>query len=386
MVSNINTIIFFSRDYGGVQAIIPVVETLTNHDFIKTVVLSYENSGELFHNVGIETRAIPSIDNEEKKESYFDKIIRKYKPCMVVTGTSRISKGEIRTPEQTLTKVARRSGIKVIAVLDFWGFYEERFPRLNGKFVKDYLPNIVCCLDKQCESDLIALGMPIQNLKITHNPHIDRVISWVTNEKKNQNNARALNVLYVSQPIRENGLAEELGFDQESNFFALLSVFEKEPWFDREVTIWLWIHPKETQVNWGSIISQNNQRFSDGGNHVSIVHDTNKSYDIFNKLDLVCSYYSTVLYDAIYFSVPCISISIGKKSGATNSLLITNQLGLSRSISTTDELVRFINKSDFQQLKYELSEKISILKKKQIFISDGSATNRVVEEIESNLT
>lgn len=385
MAPNSKCVIFFSRDYGGVLTILPVVkELLVSSEPIKFVVIADKATYKLFQAEGVEVKVASLFDNKNEIEDFLYKIIQQNRPELIVTGTSRIANNEKRTPEQYLIKIARNTGIKTISILDFWGVYKERFPSSDGQLMYDFLPDIVCCLDKQCENDLLSLGIPRENLKITHNPHLDKVISLVKSKKLEKEDVHKFNVLYVSQPIREYGSAESLGFDQESNFLELLNTFNGANWIDKEVTIYLWVHPKEFMINWRLIIDQTNKKFKKNNRLIRVVNDTKKNYDIFYKLNLTCSYYSTVIYDALYFNVPCLSLSIGSKIGK-NTRLITNQLGLSISISTSQELDEFINQTDFQKLKNALHTKISKCVEKKVFFSDGFATRRVVKVINNIL-
>jgi len=188
-------------------------------------------------------------------------------------------------------------------------------------------------------------------------------------------------VLYVSQPIREQDLTGSLGFDQESNFMQLLKTFvEGYCWFNKYVNIYLWVHPKESIISWESIVNEKNKEFVKMGHSIKIIYDVHKSYALFNKLDLACSYYSTVLYDALYFRIPCLSLGIGSKVDIS-SLLVTNKLGLTETILSEKDLNKYINESDFKVLIEKLNKTILNYSKKKIFFSDGSATKKVIKII-----
>ena len=99
---------------------------------------------------------------------------------------------------------------------------------------------------------------------------------------------------------------------------------------------------------------------------------------------LVCSYYSTVLYDALYFGIPGISIGIGAKVDISNAL-ITNKLNLTKVIVTEEDLMAFIDESNFIQLSKNHLQKTSNLVSKRKFFSDGFSTQRVIDIILNNL-
>jgi hypothetical protein len=379
MASNYQSIVFFSKDYGGVLAFLPIIKKIQEDgELLNVVVVAHKSSYELYKKEDIKAIVIPSYYNQNKIEQFLDNIIDINKPKIIVTGTSRKAKNEIRTLEQILIKKARNTDIKTISILDFWGFYEERFPCINGQVIHDYIPDVICCLDEKCKEDLLALGVPHANLKITHNPHIDSLDASV---KKIHKNVNEFNVLYVSQPIREQDLTGSLGFDQESNFMQLLKTFvEGYCWFNKYVNIYLWVHPKESIISWESIVNEKNKEFVKMGHSIKIIYDVHKSYALFNKLDLACSYYSTVLYDALYFRIPCLSLGIGSKVDIS-SLLVTNKLGLTETILSEKDLNKYINESDFKVLIEKLNKTILNYSKKKIFFSDGSATKKVIKII-----
>ena len=387
MVPDMAIILFFSRDYGGILTFLPVIKEFEKGDSENEIlIISHALSKVLYQREQINTKPIQMSNELDNAEQFLNELLLGKRPDLIVTGTSRLVKNEIRTLEQILIKLAKDLNIKTLSILDFWGFYQERFPSINGCINNAYLPDIICALDKHCTSELVNIGIPEDNIHNTHNPHVDQLLERSLVEGQGNNRKQGeLVLLYVSQPIRENIICTGLDFDQESNFNYLMKALQNKFLKNKKITIYLWIHPKENIANWDDIIVRNNLELQRGMANIQLIKDEEKTYDLFPQLDLVCSCFSTIIYDALYYNIPCLSLAIGG-GNEMKSVLVTNELGLSTFISNWSDLVKFLSTSDWPQLRDELTERISRYRAENIFFSDGQATKRVVSLINKQLS
>ena len=83
MASNYQSIVFFSKDYGGVLAFLPIIKKIQEDgELLNVVVVAHKSSYELYKKEDIKAIVIPSYYNQNKIEQFLDNIIDINKPKM----------------------------------------------------------------------------------------------------------------------------------------------------------------------------------------------------------------------------------------------------------------------------------------------------------------
>ncbi|HCR52258.1 TPA: hypothetical protein DIV48_01250 [Candidatus Kaiserbacteria bacterium] len=161
--------LFAAQDPGGANAILPVAAALMAHG--DTVVARVEGAAQhMFAARGFPLGAI--------------------KPDVVVLGTSGGESVEKRVTDEF------RHAVPIVAVLDFWSNYWQRFSTLGAKDFA-YLPDRICVMDEVARDEMLAEGFPPERIAVTGNPHFDHFADGITRDREDPKR-----VLFVSQPIR----------------------------------------------------------------------------------------------------------------------------------------------------------------------------------------
>jgi len=369
-----------SFDQGGVNAISPVIRKLSSIG-IDVVTIGQGKGERFFKNQKISYKTLKYYGLNEINLDSMEKILKKEKPDLVLTGTSppRENYGPI-TIDQTAILTARLKGIRSVSVLDMWGEYIERFSGINNTQRLKFLPNKIAIMDEVAQKAMVREGIPKELLVVTGNPYFDRHKEIrkrfrIPEDKERIHKDLGIPkgnyvILFVSQPIKANHPPNEFGYNEETVLRELLeaskNIKDKLPPF----TILVKGHPDKEKENLEPIISE----YKDD---LSII--LNKDYDI--KLvilasDVLVTMTSTAAVEAAYLSstIPIISLQPGLKG---EDKLITNSLGLSHG---------FFQKGELQKtgiLKDILLNKPSeeLIKKRLVFMesNDGEATERVTD-------
>jgi hypothetical protein len=121
-----------------------------------------------------------------KKNLKFQEAIKKSEWILSSTGESNFEKNAM--------EFAKKNKKKVVAYIDHWTNYKERF-RKNKKLIK---PDEVWVVDKQAK--MICKKNKLQNVKIKHNPFFDSFIKF----KKKYKNKENKNILFLSEPVNNS--------------------------------------------------------------------------------------------------------------------------------------------------------------------------------------
>lgn len=162
-----------AHDPGGANSVIPVAKALMQRG--EDVMACVEGPArDMFakHTIALGTYSDPSV---------------------VLLGTSGGESIEKRVTREM------RGRAPMLAVLDFWSNYWQRFSSLG---IKDfaYLPDVVCVMDAVAKEEMIAEGFPSEVIAITGNPHFDRFADGIMRKHED-----AKRILFISQPLRVDG-------------------------------------------------------------------------------------------------------------------------------------------------------------------------------------
>ncbi len=335
--------LLFSRDPGGTNAIMPLIEPLRALGN-EVNVYGKDAALSIYRKQNIDCSdicaTVPSGTQEQT-----DEFVRKICPDLIVTGTS----SEDFT-ERHLWKAAERAQITSFAVLDQWTNYRLRFisegedpldPRPASKLV---VPSFFFIMDEFARKEMCALGIDCEKLVVSGQPFFDYIRKsgerFTTLEIERLRGELAgtqggLVFVFASQPIasihRKNGMAEDYwGYTEITvleNVAACLSKLAEE--MPVRVTLVLRLHPKD-ELN----AYQNTLATLPSSIKVVVDRETDSSL-LLKGADLIIGMFSMLLLEAAILDRRFISVQIGLKR---ENPLIFDRMGLVRSILTEQEL------------------------------------------------
>lgn len=371
----IKKLLFISKDPGGVNSIIPLIKKCKEDcDKYECIIISHKLTEYRYAEENISTLALEEFNYNSNKREAVKSVLNFYKPDVIITGTSRPYEYEPVTPEQFFIEIAKEKNIISISILDYWGEYLERFSSFGGEFNILFVPDKICALDQMSMKFLLRLGIKKGNIEITHNPNFDQTVSETLNLKsRHACNKSEFNVLFISQPLIESKDKYNQGYsqiDMFNNFLIFLTSWECRT--SKKVKIWL--HPKEDKNKWNKIINEASSKF------IKIEICEQRDNNIFEWADFLVSGFSTIIYQALYYLIPVISMQIGLNK---KDQLVTNELDLSIPLYSKNERDVFSEEFDISLHSGLLEKKKNKLTGQKIFFSDGLATKRILDIIDN---
>jgi hypothetical protein len=357
-------ILIVSRDPGGTNAIMPLIEPLRALGN-EVCVYGKDAALSIYRKLNIDCSdicdAIPSGTQEEANE-----FVRKACPDLLVTGTS----SEDYT-ERHLWKAAEKAGITSFAVLDQWTNYRLRLisegdDPITGRSASPLiLPSYFFIMDEFARREMCALGIDGEKLVVSGQPFFDYIRK--TGERFTPAEIEKLRrqltgtqgglvFVFASQPIasihRKNGMAEDYwGYTETTvlkSVAACLSKLAEE--MAVKVTLVLRLHPKDEPNVYQDALATSS-------NSIKVVVDRETDSTLLLKAaDLVIGMFSMILLEAAILERRFISVQIGLKR---ENPLIFDRMGLVRSILTENELEETLRgilngkKSEAPNLKFE---------------------------------
>lgn len=357
-------VLALSRDHGSVQSIVPVIAALKAKKYSVSLLLPQGRDG-VAAMFGLTGETLDEQAFSALPETYIAKVFDEANAALLLTGTSLAIRERPETPEQYAIREARRRNIPSVAVLDYWGMYEERFCSNDGCVDHKLLPDMLCVLDRRCQEDLFRLGVSPERIVITHNPWLDSVVRKANKPPPPSKlpNITGWRVLFVSQPLIKFTQADDPSLQHE----LLESVVNALPqaWQQRHQVL-VWKHPSEPMERWSG-----SDRF--GSSNVEVCVTEERGSSLLAHVDLVVSVHSTVAFEALHLGIPCLSL----RMGLPVPQLYIDELGLSKTIDTYEELQAFFGAFSPNNLR----QNFDIVRKhwcdRGLFFSDGSATDRV---------
>lgn len=300
-------LLVFSRDPGGANTVIPVIEKLKagHHDVIvygKDTALKKYNE-----------RNISAIDIElalnEITVNALAKFLKLNNISCVLTGTSADD-----MTEKYLWKASELCGIKSYAILDQWINYGIRFSEYGvsniSSYLKNpihkYLPTHIMVMDDYAKKRMINCGFEEKRLIVTGQPHFD-YLNKKHQKSKNREN-QTFEVVFASEPIvKTYGSSEHWGYDEKSICYDIIDVLRVIA-HDNGIRIHLLIkqHPKEESHSYDSQVGEN------GLLKISVDRNSN-SFDVIMSSDLIIGMSSMFLIEGVIMNKQVISYQKGLK-------------------------------------------------------------------------
>jgi hypothetical protein len=357
-------ILIFSRDPGGTNAIMPLIEPLRALGN-EVAVYGKDAALSIYRKLNVDCsdicEAIPSGTQEQANE-----FVRKASLDLIVTGTS----SEDFT-ERHLWKAAEKAGIPSFAVLDQWTNYRLRLipegddPLTARPTSKLVVPSYFFIMDEFARTEMCALGIDREKLVVSGQPFFDHIRK--TGERFTASEIEKLRgeligtqndlvFVFASQPIasihRKNGMPEDYwGYTETTVLKSVAECLSKlTDELAVKVTLVLRLHPKDEANAYQDALAN-------ASNSIQVVVDRETDSSLLLKAaDLVIGMFSMLLLEAAILDKRFISVQIGLKR---ENPLIFDRMGLVRSILTEKELEETLRgilngkKSEAPNLKFE---------------------------------
>jgi len=336
-------VLFFSRDPGGTNAIMPLIGPLRS---LGNEVSIYGKDAALsiYRKKNIDCLDIcDTIRSGTQEET--DEFVRRARPDLIVTGTS----SEDFT-ERHLWRAAERAKIASFAVLDQWTNYRLRLipeggDLSGGASSELVVPSFFFIMDEFARNEMCALGIDREKLIVSGQPFFDYIRKtgnrFTTEEIEKLRHELTAGrehshvFLFASQPIasihRKNGMAEDYwGYTEETILRSVVTCLSKlTEQLATEVTLVLRLHPKDKPNVYENALAS-------VPDSLKVVVDREIDSSLLLKAsDLVIGMFSMLLLEAAILERRFISVQIGLKR---ENPLIFDRMGLVRSILTEQEL------------------------------------------------
>ncbi len=181
------------------------------------------------------------IDKVERNDSVF---FNRFMPDLVITSATSLPSKDMS--EKHIWILAKKAGIKSIAILDQWQNYAIRFSGVSDQEHLAYMPDAINCIDEVGKNEMIEegfdesilypLGQPYLNQLETYAKEMDCIL---IREKLNLSKDENV-VLFVSEAIEEN-YGKERGYTQ---YDALYTLLKNAP-PSNDTSILIKLHPKD---------------------------------------------------------------------------------------------------------------------------------------------
>lgn len=330
------TILFFARDPGGANAILPVYKKAKTK--YHTIAFAKQYAIKRFEDAGI---LVHDMEKECDTESFeaVKAFLEKKKPDAVVTGTSLDD-----FTERYLWKASAEVGIVSFAILDQWTNLGIRFSGCDytqeeeyAKYhLHTYLPTRIFAMDALAKQWLMEDGIVEDRIVVTGQPHFDTV------SKRYQKAAACYGhtdwtVVFASEPISKDydqgGKESYWGFNEKTIFAALyrsLYKLSKKQAAGRGIRLVIRPHPREAYNDW----NRATERLHTESIRIE-VNTTDESFALMKSADVVCGMSSMFLLESVICQKPVLSIQIGL---IRENPFVLDQIGCCRSILSEEKL------------------------------------------------
>lgn len=348
-------ILFFARDPGGANCIIPIIKGIKSERGCIVEVLAKDRALDRIKSAGITSEHIDSKCDSNNISS-ISEFLGKKAYDVVVTATSVDD-----FAERFIWSCCKERGIPSIAIVDQWTNLGIRFSRFNYSQedeyrrvgTHDYVPDYICVMDELARKMIIREGISEKLVVVTGQPHFDSVklkFSQVNGEREESRKT----ITFVSEPIFRDydnyGKENYWGFNEFSIFEELIESI-RNSLMSRDLLLNVIVrpHPRDDLEKWVQT--------------VGLVDDLNISidnisttYELLKKSSLVCGMSSMMLLEAAICDVPIMSIMIGLKR---DNPFMLNNIGICDTIISRDQLQSQVN--DFFDGKHSQSNRFDYI-------------------------
>lgn len=323
-------VLFYSRDPGGTNCIIPVYQRLKGIRGVESLLWGKDFAIPRYREESLIYKDVGALKPEEMHE-----LLKQDTPKVLVTGTSY---GD-RT-EQRLWKWAKELGIYSMAVVDQWLSYRVRFSDPSGRLV---LPDKILVMDEFAKQEMAAEGFDQRRILVTGQPHFEalqekaRKITELDKKKirKDFNLQDGITILFVSEPLADAPHVD-MGFTEDTILRKLvLAIQQIKP--SLTVSLLVKLHPKQKPEKVRRVIrslpTPRNIR-------LSLIADC-PVLPLISVADIVIGMQSMVLIEASLLKKPVMSIQIDRK---TPDQFVLSKRGIIEAVTTNDSLKKELRK------------------------------------------
>ena len=151
-------ILMCATDAGGMRNLLPILHVAEKRLGLAGLLVASRNTRQFAKNRHWESLSCRNVDDLSR--FLIDNMLDG-----VVCGTTRYL-----SAERILTKAAKKTGTRVLAVLDEWFNYRLRFENEVGAL--SYLPDLICCQDDRSKQEAVSEGIPEENIYVTGSPYL----------------------------------------------------------------------------------------------------------------------------------------------------------------------------------------------------------------------
>lgn len=339
-------IMLFSRDPGGANTIIPLVDKLINRGYD---VLLYGKDSALhrYRKFGLEGIDI-SYSLSEVSIGTLIYFLKEHNPAFIITGTSSDD-----FTEKYIWKAAQELHIPTFAILDQWVNYGIRFSDFSvsqlREYEKDkkhpYLPDKVLVMDEYSKEEMCKVGIDKGRILVSGQPYFDLLIDG--SRKISDRDMQLLKerlgagegdiiITYASECLTDTyreseGSSYYWGYTERTIFIEILKVLDKAlAGLHKHIKLVVRQHPKERADNYADLIALNDNP------KISIYVDREMDgWTLIKLSDVVCGMSSMFLIESLILGRPTVSVQIGLKR--TNPFIF-DRIGKLKSILDRDAL------------------------------------------------
>lgn len=315
-------ILLFSRDPGGANSIIPLVEPLVKRKY-QILLYGKDIACAKYSAAGLDFQDIlHSIKSVEMQE--IEKWLSLMRPDLIITGTSADD-----MTEKYLWKMATLLNIPSFAILDQWINYGIRFSSYYlaelDCYSKDkkhpFLPTKIMVMDEYARKEIVREGISAERILVTGQPYFETLFA----RKKEYNKQSTIAfkkrlklegefiVVFVSEPIskvyneRDNN-SKALGYTEKTIFKTLYKILKLiVVQQNKNITIVIKLHPKEDSDSYDEFLQ------SGIANLKVVICKEIDPWPLIMSADFICGMSSMLLIEAALLNLPIMSIQIGLK-------------------------------------------------------------------------
>lgn len=316
-------ILLFSRDPGGANTIIPLINPLRAKGYLVEL-YGKDFALERYKKSGYEVKNIVG-EGKLCDKKYLISFLRQKRLKAIITGTSIDD-----LTENYMWKAAEELNIPSFAILDNWINYGLRFLKYSS------LPTKIFVMDEYAKKKIIEEGINKERIIITGQPYLELLLDRAKKSRKKTSKEHFI-ITYASEPISTSykGYTKSkyyLEYDEKSILKELLFALEKiQPLVARKLLVILRVHPKEHKNKYFDIIASHRHAKID-----FLADDKSDPWDLIQASDLVCGMSSIFLIEAVILNKPILSIQIESKKP---NPFILETIGKFHSVSSRKDLM-----------------------------------------------
>jgi hypothetical protein len=168
MKAPIQSVSLIAHDAGGARALFPVADVLRERNIATHIIVSGP-AAKIWREEAPHLRAV-EVPDTVTVDAIADLLTNSNADIMLSAS------GGYNMMEHTCRLAARRVGTPIIALLDSWLNYAERFERTENGVTVQSLPDRVCAIDEWTREGLIAAGFDPSSVFVTGHPDLEKTV------------------------------------------------------------------------------------------------------------------------------------------------------------------------------------------------------------------